>query len=190
MSLRLSSFLFILFCLLGLIFTILSSKPFFRPFCSSSVALLLIPCSVIFHFNYCIVLLCLFFSSSRSFLNIPCIFSTYASHFSPRSSIIFTSLLWILFPLDCLSPLHLVVFLRFYLVPSSGTYISAVSFYLTFFICDFHFLSCRFVAPLVSGGRGWSRVLCRDPVKERCLPTVGRAGSCPSGRQGCIKGCV
>ena len=92
-SLRLSSFLFILFCLLGLIFTILSSKPFFRPFCSSSVALLLIPCSVIFHFNYCIVLLCLFFSSSRSFLNIPCIFSTYASHFSPRSSIIFTSLL-------------------------------------------------------------------------------------------------
>ena len=139
-SLRRSSFLFILFCFLGVIFTILSSKPII---CSSSVALLLIPCNVIFHFSHCIVLFCLFFSSSRSFLNISCIFSTYASHFSPKSWIIFTSLLWILFPFDCLSPLHLVVLLGFYLVPSSGMHSFPISFCLTFCDCSFYSTGCN-----------------------------------------------
>ena len=72
-SLRLSSFLFILFsifCSVAGISTILSSRSFI---CSSaSVILLWIPYSVLFIFA------CLFFSSSRSLVNISCIFSVSA----------------------------------------------------------------------------------------------------------------
>ena len=55
-----------------------------------------------------------------------------------------------LFQVDCLSPLHLVVLLGFYLVPSSGTYSSAISFCLTFCDCDFRSSGCRVVVLLAS----------------------------------------
>ena len=137
-----------------MIFTTLSSKPVI---CSSSVALLLIPCSVILSFQllYCSSV-CLYFSSSRSFLNISCLFSTYASRFSPRCWIIFTSLLWILFPLDCLCPLHLVVLLGFYLIPSSGMHSFPVSFCLTF--CDCSFYSTGFRAAIILAFVTWNWV--------------------------------
>ena len=60
------------------------------------------------------------------------------------------SLLWILFWVDCLPPLHLVVLLGFYLVPLSGAYSPAILFCLTFCDCNFHSTSCRPVVILVS----------------------------------------
>ena len=65
-----------------------------------------------------------------SLVNISCIFSIVFR--APGSSSL--SLFWILFLKGCLSLLHLVVFLGFYLVPSSGTKPSAFSSWLTF--CD------------------------------------------------------
>jgi len=68
----------------------------------------------------CIVLLCLFFSSSGSLVNISCIFSIPFQ--DPGSSSL--SMFWILFLEDCLCLLHLVFFfffpLGFYLVPLLG----------------------------------------------------------------------
>ena len=89
-SLRLSSFLFIFFFILfgGVISIILSSRSLIH---SSALVILLIDSfSCIFHFSYCIVYLCLFFSSSRSLLSISCIFSILPSILFPRSSILFT----------------------------------------------------------------------------------------------------
>lgn len=91
--------------------------------------------------------------------------------------------------------LHLAVLLGFCLVPSSGTYFSAVSFCLTFCLwfpfCKLQGCSpsCFWCLPLVGevdlgactgflmGGNG-------------ACPLVGGAGSCPSGGQGHIQGCV
>uniref|UniRef100_A0A8C6CBZ5 Uncharacterized protein n=1 Tax=Monodon monoceros TaxID=40151 RepID=A0A8C6CBZ5_MONMO len=91
-SLRLSSFLFILFslfCFAAVNSTILSSRSLI---CSSvSVILLLIPSSVFFILVIVLfILVCLFFNSSRSWLNISCIFSIFASILFQRSWIIFT----------------------------------------------------------------------------------------------------
>jgi len=92
-SLRLSSFLFILFsifCSVAVIFTILSSR---SCICSSaSVILLLIPSGVLF------ISVCLFFSYSRSLVNISCIFSIL------RSWIIFTIIILNSFSGRLLSP--------------------------------------------------------------------------------------
>ena len=64
-------------------------------------------------------------------------------------------LLWILFKVDCLYSLYLVVLLGFYLVPSSGIYFPAISFYLTFYVCGLCSseltVPCRTVIFLVSG---------------------------------------
>ena len=68
--------------------------------------------------------------------------------------------------MEVLSPLHFVVFLGFYLVPSSGTY--SFSFCLTFCDCGFHSTGCRVVVPLASGvcplvDEASLRGLCRLP---------------------------
>ena len=84
-SLRLSSFLFILFsifCLVEVVSTILSSSSFI--YSSASVILLLIPSNILF------ISVCFFFSYSKSLVNISCIFSIFASILSPRSWITFT----------------------------------------------------------------------------------------------------
>ena len=59
--------------------------------------------------------------------------------------------IWILFQSHCLTPLHLVVLLGFYLVPSIGTYFSADSFCLTFCVCGLLFSGRRCVVMLASG---------------------------------------
>ena len=51
----------------------------------------------------------------------------------------------LLFQTGCLSLLHLTVPLRFYLVPSSGTYSFAVSFCLAFCDCDFYSAGCKVI---------------------------------------------
>uniref|UniRef100_A0A8C6BAV5 Uncharacterized protein n=1 Tax=Monodon monoceros TaxID=40151 RepID=A0A8C6BAV5_MONMO len=128
-SLRLSSFLFILFslfCSAAVNSTILSSRSLIHS--SASVILLLIPSSVFsFQLLFCSPVClffnssrCLFFNSSSSLLNISCIFSLFASILFPKSWIIFTTII-LIFLDSCLSPLHLVVFRGFYFVPSSGT---------------------------------------------------------------------
>ena len=91
---------------------------------SASVILLLIPSSVLF---ICLFLVLIglgstFLASSQC---LPPFFS-----WDPGSSSL--SLFWILSLECCLSPLHISVFLGFYLVPSSGTYLSAFSAWLTF----------------------------------------------------------
>ena len=85
-SLRLSSFLFILFSLFHESDFHHSVFQFTYIYSSASVILLL---QCIFHFSYCIVHLCLFFSSSRSLFHISCI-SICASLLFLRSWIIFT----------------------------------------------------------------------------------------------------
>ena len=67
-------------------------------------------------------------SSYRSLVNI-CASSPLFSQGPGSSSL---SLFWIRFLEGCLLPLHLVIFLGFYLVPSSGTQLSAFSLWLTF----------------------------------------------------------
>ena len=52
------------------------------------------------------------------------------------------------FQVSCLSLLYLVVLLGFYFIPSSETYSSAVSFYLTCCVCSL--TGCRIMAPLAS----------------------------------------
>ena len=114
MSLILSSFLFILF-----FYILFCSSDFqhsvFHPF--ASVILLLIPSSVLFISDY------LIFSSSRSLVNIPCIFSIFASILFPRSWIIFTIIILNSFsgrlPIST-SFSCFFFFWGFYLVPSFG----------------------------------------------------------------------
>ena len=57
------------------------------------------------------IIVCLLFSSSRSFLNVSCIF-----YFQDLGSSLL-SLLWIIFQVDCLFPPHLFGLLGFYLAP-------------------------------------------------------------------------
>ena len=79
-SLRLPSFLFILFsifCHVAVISNILSSRSCI--YASASVILLWIPSNLLF------IVVCLIFSSCRSLVNIACIFSVFASILSPWS---------------------------------------------------------------------------------------------------------
>ena len=99
-SLRLSSFLFILFsiyCSMAEISTILYSRSFIHS--SASVTLLLIPSSVY-----------LFFNSYRSLVNFSCISSIFASIVFLRSWIIFTIVILNYLLEGCLFPLHLLFF--------------------------------------------------------------------------------
>ena len=106
-------FLYILFCNSDFHHSVLQViYPFF---CLSYSAIASFQCIILF--------ICLFFLiSCRYLVNISCLFSIFASILFPRSWIIFTIIMLRFFSLeDCLSPIHLVVFLGFYLVPSSGT---------------------------------------------------------------------
>ena len=111
---------YVLFCL-GILLLILSSV------CFLSVIVLFIPD-------------CLFFSSSRSLLNISYVFPICASTFL-RPCIIFPIIS--VYSFSGRLPLHFIVLLEFYLIPPSGTYSCAVSLCLTF--CDYSFCSagCR-----------------------------------------------
>ena len=101
------------------------------------------------------------------------------------------SLFWILFQADCLSPVYLVVLLRFYLIPFSD-----ISYCLTFCVLGLWSTSCRIAVLLASGVCS----LVGEVVPRTCVgflvtgtgacPLVGGAGSCPSGGQGSVKGCV
>ena len=98
-----------------------------------SIYLLLTPSSLFFYFSYCILQLCLiFFIFSNSLLN-----------FLMCSSILLHLLsIFMIITLnpfsDCLFPHPLVLFLRFCLVPSFGTYSSVSSFYLI--LCAYFYM--------------------------------------------------
>ena len=84
----------------------------------------------------------------------------------------------------------------FYLVPSSGTYFSVISFCLTFCVCGLHFSGCRIIAPLAAsvcslvGEAGPGACAGFLVGGTGVCPLVDGAGPCPSGGQGYIKGCV
>ena len=116
-----------------------------------SSVILLTPSSVLFcfvlffHFSYCIVHLCLFFTSFRSLSNISFTISIYAYILLLRSCIIFPYItLNFFFQLDCLSPLHLVVLVAFCLAPSCTPYFFVLSFCHIFWVCG---LFCRLPDP-------------------------------------------
>ena len=114
---RLSSFLFIpfsLFCSATVNSTILSSVSLI--YSSASGILLLIPSSIFFmSIIVLFISVFLFFNSSRSLLNISCIFLIFASILFLRSWILFTIIILNSFLEGYLSPLHLVVFWGFIL---------------------------------------------------------------------------
>ena len=100
----------------------------------------------IFSFGYYIVYLCLFEFSvlNMSYILLICALHSFLKildylyyHYSE------------FFQVSCLSLLYLVVLLGFYFVPSSETYSSAVSFYLTCCVCSL--TGCRIIVPLASG---------------------------------------
>ena len=117
---RFSPFFFSLFCFVAEIYTILSSRSLIHS--SASLILLLIPSSFIFKifFQFVYYPSLVVYNSSKCLLSISCIFSIFPSILFQRCWIIFTVI--ILNSLEgCLSPLHLVIFLVFCLIPSSGT---------------------------------------------------------------------
>ena len=103
----------------------------------------------ILNFIYCAVYHCLFaLNSSRSFLNVTCIFSILY----PRFWIIFTIItLNSFFQVDCLFPLHLFGLVGFYLAPSSAVHFSVFLFCLTYCVWGLLFEGCRFIIPTVFG---------------------------------------
>ena len=107
-SLRLSSHLFTLF-----LHSVLWQ--WFLPFCLPGYSSDLLPqllsywfLSVYFFFSVIVLLIFLFFSYSRSLLNISCIFSVLASILFPISWIIFTIIILKSFSRRCLSPFNIV----------------------------------------------------------------------------------
>ena len=91
------------------------------------------------------IIVCLLFSFSRSLLDVFCIFSILFTRFG--SSLL--PLLWILFQVDCLFPLHLFGLMGFYLAPSSAVYFSVFSFHLTYCVWGLLFTGCVFMVPVV-----------------------------------------
>ena len=171
----LSLYLFIIFSFfsIAVISTNLSSRSLIHS--STSFILILIPCSVfLLHLLYCSSGVFLFFKSSSSLLNFSFIFLVCAAFFFQDLGSFLLLLLWIIFQVNCLSPLHLVVLQRFYLVSLSGMYFSVISFCLTFCICGLCSACCRIVVPLASG-------VCH---------MVGGSGSFPSSGHCHVSGCV
>ena len=91
------------------------------------------------------ITVCLLLSSYMSFLNICYIFSILF----PIFCISLLSLLWIIFQVDCLFPLHLFGLLGFYLAPSSAVCFSVFSFCLTYCVSGLLFAGCRLVVIIV-----------------------------------------
>ena len=174
-------FFFSFICSVTVIFTILSSSSLIHS--SASFILLILLVYFSFQLLYCSTH---FFMSSRSLLNIFCIFLSCTSILFLRSRIIFSIIPLNFRGVDCLSPPHLVV-LRFHLVPSSGTYSSPTSFCLTFCVCSFHSAGCRAVCSFASSVSPLA-----DEAGIRYLSRLpgGRACFLPTSRQGHVKGCV
>lgn len=112
-------------------------------FFASLILLLMILCSVPFHFNYFTVQLCYIF---QLFVKHFCIIWICAS--IPGSSLL--SLLWIHFQINCPSLAHLVVVLEFYLFLHLGNILLLSCFCLTFCICGLFSAGYRIVV-LASG---------------------------------------
>ena len=118
------------------------------PHPGASVILLLIPSrEFLISFFVLFVIVCLFFSSSRSLLNVSCIFSILFLRFW----IIFTLITLNSFSGRLLFPLHLFVLVGFYLAPSSAAYFSVFSFCLTYCVWGLLFAGCRFLVPVIFG---------------------------------------
>ena len=154
---RLPTFLFNLFsifCSTAVLPSILSSSSFICS--SSSFILLLIPSSVFFISGIVFPVLFVVQVFQVFIKHFMCLFALCLHAFSDLGSSLL-SFLWILF----LSPLHLAVFPVFYLIPSSGTYLSVVSFYLTFCFLFHRLQDCNscFFWCLPLGGCGWSKGL-------------------------------
>ena len=180
------SFFFILLCgtyIHYFIFQVIRS--------SASVILLLIPSrEFLISFIVLFIIVCLLFSSSRSLLNVSCIFSILFPRFCIISTIITLNSFSGRLPIS--SSFGLV---GFYLAPSSAAYFSFFSFCLTYCIW----------------GSPFRRLHVRSSCCFWCLPPVGKvssvgcvgflvegtgvcvlmdgAGSCLSDGQGCIR-CV
>lgn len=92
----------------------------------------------------------LFFSSPRSLFNISYIFSVHVSILFCRSGSSLLSIFWIIFLGDCLFTLHLFGLADFYLIPSSATYFSIISFCLTG--CISSFLSADYSVIVLASG--------------------------------------
>ena len=138
----------------------------------------------------------LFFSSSRSFLNIFCIFSIHASFLFLRLGSSLFSLLGILFQACCLFPLHSLGLVGFSFAPSFATYFTVISFCPTYCLRGLVSTGCRVVVHLASGVcplvGAVGPVACLGFMLGRtgaCSLAVG-AESCPSECQGCIRTCV
>lgn len=116
------------------------------------------------------------------FLNFLALFKTIhiSSRFVPSFLfwILFTIIILILFQVDCLSHLHLVALVGWFLVPLSETYFC--NLILSNFLCLWSLLhKLKECSPpcfwCLSPGRwGWPRNLCRLPgERDRCLPSGG-----------------
>ena len=144
----------------------------------------------------------LFFISSRSFLNISCIFSILVSSLFICNSILF-SRFWIIFTIIILNsfsgrlpiPSSFVWFGRHYHAPLPAEYLSSSSFCLDCFVWGGVSVYWKFVFPLYCGGSsllwkflpvgGFVWVACQGfLVREACVSVlVGGAGSPLSGVQ-------
>ena len=121
---------FSLFCSLAAVCSILFSNSLIRP---SASVIPLIPSSVFFHFSYCVAHHCLFFNSSRSLLNISCIFLIHDSTLFLRSWIIFTNI-----TLNSFSST----------LPISSSFIWSCGFLPCYFVCSM-FLCCLILSNLL-----------------------------------------
>ena len=156
-SMKLSSILFILFPLfysqeLFPLFYIPGHLSVLLP-----LILLLIP-SIEFLISFIVflIIVCLLFSSSRSLLNVSCISSILVQDFG--SSLL--SLLWILFRVDCLFPLHFFGLVCFYLAFSSALCFPVFSFDLTYCVWGLLFTGCTFIVPIgFCGCTQWVRLV-------------------------------
>ena len=101
---------------------------------------------------------CLLFSSSRSLLNVSCIFSILFLRFWNIFTIITLNFI---FQVECLFPHHFFGLVGVYLAPSSAVCFSVFSFFLTYLgspfcrlqVCSSHCFCCLPpVAKFVSGG--------------------------------------
>ena len=129
--------------------------------------------------------------------------SMHLGIFSICASILFLRY-WIIFTIITLSSffwwigyLHLVVFLGFYLVPSSGIYSSAVLSYLTFCDCSCHSPGCSGIVLLFFFFASSVCPLVHEVIYEACKVFLvegpysclleSGAGSCSSDGQGCAQ---
>lgn len=173
-SLRLSSFLFLLFSLscLSVISTSLSSTSPIHSY--ASYILLLVPSSEFFYFGYCILHLWLIFTSSISLLNIFCKLLIFASNFPLRSWIILTIITLKSFSWRLLISSSLSCFLGFsFFLFLHLTHLS-LSFHLYSFSCGLLFAGKRVVASLASG----AFPLVGEVDIEACCRFLGERGLC------------